>query len=132
MHLTPAPAHKPCAFTLPSMPTTGAAGRQATAAPLLLTPDWEHKLTTQDLAGVFPTASMCGHLIACVCLWLLTHRLADYVPGSSIRLDNPFKHGVSAALMLLDLAVSRLPLISFHIQVSASSSALLQGGCCSA
>jgi hypothetical protein len=42
---------------------------------------------------------------------------ADYVPGSGIRLDNPFKHGMSAGLLLLDLAMSRVPLISYHIQV---------------
>jgi hypothetical protein len=42
---------------------------------------------------------------------------ADYVPGSGIRVDNPFKHGVSAGLLLLDLAISRVPLISYHIQV---------------
>lgn len=46
------------------------------------------------------------------------HRFADYVPGSDIRLDNPFKHGVSAALLLLDLALSRMPLVSYHIQVT--------------
>jgi hypothetical protein len=47
----------------------------------------------------------------------VTLQAADYVPGSGIRLDNPFKHGVSAGLLLLDLALSRVPLISYHIQV---------------
>jgi hypothetical protein len=39
------------------------------------------------------------------------------MPGSGIRLENPFKHGVSAGLLLLDLALSRVPLVSYHIQV---------------
>ncbi|KAF6266326.1 hypothetical protein COO60DRAFT_447215 [Scenedesmus sp. NREL 46B-D3] len=43
--------------------------------------------------------------------------VADYVPGSGVRVDNPFKHGASAGLLLLDLAVSRAPLVSYHIQV---------------
>jgi hypothetical protein len=43
---------------------------------------------------------------------------ADYVPGSELRFDNPIKHGASSLLLLLDVAVSRMPLVSFHVQVS--------------
>jgi hypothetical protein len=58
--------------------------------------------------------------------WFVTPvalQAADYVPGSGIRLDNPFKHGVSAGLLLLDLALSRVPLISYHIQVRLTAAA---------
>lgn len=46
-------------------------------------------------------------------------RAADYVMGTPVRVDNPFKHGVSALLLLGDLALSRVPLVSYHIQVRA-------------
>ncbi|WIA15539.1 hypothetical protein OEZ85_002173 [Tetradesmus obliquus] len=67
-------------------------------------------------------ANRCYHLMletACAASIMLTifYWVADYVPGSSIRLDNPFKHGVSAGLLLLDLALSRAPLVSYHLQV---------------
>uniref|UniRef100_A0A383V6P8 SET domain-containing protein n=1 Tax=Tetradesmus obliquus TaxID=3088 RepID=A0A383V6P8_TETOB len=76
-------------------------------------------------AGAAPgwsCANRCYHLMletACAASIMLTifYWVADYVPGSSIRLDNPFKHGVSAGLLLLDLALSRAPLVSYHLQV---------------
>lgn len=42
---------------------------------------------------------------------------ADYVPGSELRFDNPIKHGASSLLLLLDVAMSRMPLVSYHVQV---------------
>eukprot|EP00775_Hariotina_reticulata_P008858 gene8858-9037_t len=43
--------------------------------------------------------------------------VADYTPGSPLRVDNPFKHGVSAVLLLLDFGLSATPVVSYHVQV---------------
>jgi hypothetical protein len=37
--------------------------------------------------------------------------------GGRLRVDNPFKHGVSSFLLLLDFALSRTPVVSYHISV---------------
>lgn len=47
----------------------------------------------------------------CVC------RFADYMPGGDLRFDNPVKHGASSFLLLLDVGLSRMPLVSYHLQV---------------
>lgn len=47
-------------------------------------------------------------------------RLADYMPGEALRFDNPIKHGASSLLLLLDVALSRLPVVSYHLQVCLS------------
>ena len=39
------------------------------------------------------------------------------MPGEFLRFDNPVKHGASCFLLLLDVAVSRLPAVSYHLQV---------------
>jgi hypothetical protein len=44
-------------------------------------------------------------------------RFADYMPGEALRFDNPIKHGASSLLLLLDVALSRVPLVSYHLQV---------------
>jgi hypothetical protein len=44
---------------------------------------------------------------------------AVYVKGEYLRFDNPIKHGASAFLLLVELLVSRTPLVSYHVQVRA-------------
>jgi hypothetical protein len=39
------------------------------------------------------------------------------MPGEPLRFDNPIKHGASSLLLLLDVALSRVPLVSYHLQV---------------
>lgn len=40
------------------------------------------------------------------------------MPGSTLRFDNPVKHGVSSLLLLVDVAMSRMAVVSYHLQVS--------------
>lgn len=54
----------------------------------------------------------------CVCVCC---RFADYLPGVDLRFDNPVKHGASSLLLLLDVAMSRVPLVSYHLQVRSNS-----------
>lgn len=46
-------------------------------------------------------------------------RFADYLPGGDLRFDNPVKHGASSLLLLMDVGMSRTPLVSYHLQVRA-------------
>jgi hypothetical protein len=39
------------------------------------------------------------------------------MPGGDLRFDNPVKHGASSFLLLLDVGLSRMPLVSYHLQV---------------
>jgi hypothetical protein len=59
----------------------------------------------------------CAHATAL----LLAHLPLDNplrTPCVLPRADNPFKHGASSALLLLDLGLSRAPVVSYHISVS--------------
>ncbi len=47
-----------------------------------------------------------------LCYWT-----SDYEPGSPVVVTNPFKHGVSAVLLLLDVFLSRAPIVSYHVAV---------------
>lgn len=73
-----------------------------------VTQRWSVGCTTQ---GVGRTTNSC-RLPLC--------RFADYIPGSDLRFDNPVKHGASSFLLLLDVALSRMPLVSYHLQVRCS------------
>lgn len=63
----------------------------------------------------------------CVCVSVCC-RFADYLPGVDLRFDNPVKHGASSLLLLLDVALSRVPLVSYHLQVRINSSNLGDAG----
>lgn len=73
--------------------------------------------TPRTPAGHHTCATACHVQQQKLCFVCVAVQVADYVPGSGVRVDNPFKHGASAGLLLLDLAVSRAPLVSYHIQV---------------
>lgn len=41
--------------------------------------------------------------------------------GDKVYLDNTFRHGANVALMLADILLSRVPLVSYHVQVSVGN-----------
>lgn len=47
---------------------------------------------------------------------------------SKVQLDDVFRHGVNAVLMLLDYLLSRAPVVSYHVQVNSNLTCIaLQG-----
>jgi hypothetical protein len=44
--------------------------------------------------------------------WVADHRNSP----EGLRITNPLQHGGTAALLLMDIAASRAPLVSDHIQ----------------
>ena len=44
-------------------------------------------------------------------------RVSLYKGGSTVYVDSPLKHGGNVAVMLADLGLSRLPVVSSHVQV---------------
>ena len=45
---------------------------------------------------------------------------AVYKKGDKMLLGNPLKHGVSALLLLVEVFLSRVPLVSYHVQVGGT------------
>jgi hypothetical protein len=53
---------------------------------------------------------------------------AIHKPGAQVRWDAPIEHGASALLLLLDLALSRTPVVSYHFQVRGALGPCVQPG----
>jgi hypothetical protein len=56
-------------------------------------------------------------MIAAASITLTIFFWAAVYKGEKMTVANPLKHGVSALLLLIEVVISRVPLVSYHVQV---------------